>query len=263
MVSDHHDEQRRARAARPPARRGVRARIRRRRAGRRAGDGRAHRPRGGRRRPRRGADRRPRHPARARAGRRPLGRREHLGRRRAPRDLDLGAGDDAAARGVPRRAPARVATRSCSRARRASTTSSGLQMASSIIGHAGYDVRLFGADLPVASIAGAVARHRPAVVGFTSATVLTAVNLPAAFEAVRRVSAEHRARRRRAGHRAGDGHRPGTWRCAGTSRTRSSRSTRSCSGRGGTEGRPGAGQGASKPPASCSAAQRIDRTIVA
>ena len=36
------------------------------------------------------------------------------------------------------------------------------------------------------SITGAVARHRPAVVGFTSATVLTAVNLPDAFEAVRR-----------------------------------------------------------------------------
>jgi methanogenic corrinoid protein MtbC1 len=64
----------------------------------------------------------------------------------------------------------------------------GLEMASSVIGHAGYDVRLLGADLPVESITGAVARHRPAVVGFTSATVLTAVNLPAAFEAVRRVS---------------------------------------------------------------------------
>jgi methanogenic corrinoid protein MtbC1 len=64
----------------------------------------------------------------------------------------------------------------------------GLEMASSIIGHAGYDVRLFGADLPVASITGAVARHRPTIVGFTSATVLTAVNLPAAFEAVRRVN---------------------------------------------------------------------------
>jgi methanogenic corrinoid protein MtbC1 len=62
----------------------------------------------------------------------------------------------------------------------------GLQMASSVIGHAGYDVRLFGADLPVTSITGAVARHRPQVVGFTSATVLTAVNLPAAFEAVQR-----------------------------------------------------------------------------
>jgi MerR family transcriptional regulator, light-induced transcriptional regulator len=61
----------------------------------------------------------------------------------------------------------------------------GLEMASSVLQHAGYDVRLFGADLPVEAIAPAVAKHRPAVVGFTSATVLTAVNLPAAFEAVR------------------------------------------------------------------------------
>jgi MerR family transcriptional regulator, light-induced transcriptional regulator len=62
----------------------------------------------------------------------------------------------------------------------------GLELASSVIGHAGYDVRLLGADLPVAAITSAVARHRPSVVGFTSATVLTAVNLPDAFEAVRR-----------------------------------------------------------------------------
>jgi MerR family transcriptional regulator, light-induced transcriptional regulator len=64
----------------------------------------------------------------------------------------------------------------------------GLEMAASVILHAGYDVRLFGADLPVAEVAPAVARHRPSVVGFTSASVLTAVNLPAAFDAVRRVS---------------------------------------------------------------------------
>jgi methanogenic corrinoid protein MtbC1 len=53
--------------------------------------------------------------------------------------------------------------------------------------HAGYDVRLLGPDLPVAEIAGAVERHRPAVVGFTTATSLSAGNLPAAFDAVRRV----------------------------------------------------------------------------
>ena len=63
----------------------------------------------------------------------------------------------------------------------------GLEMASSVMLHAGYDVRLLGADLPVAAIAGAVARHRPAVVGFTTATSLSAVNLPAALDAVRRV----------------------------------------------------------------------------
>ena len=60
-------------------------------------------------------------------------------------------------------------------------------MAGSVIRHAGYDVRLYGADLPVDAIAAAVDRHRPLVVGFTTATVLTAVNLPAAFDAVRRV----------------------------------------------------------------------------
>jgi len=66
----------------------------------------------------------------------------------------------------------------------------GLEMAASVILHAGYDVRLFGADLPVAGVASAVTRHRPAVIGFTTATVLTAVNLPPAFDAVRRVSPE-------------------------------------------------------------------------
>lgn len=64
----------------------------------------------------------------------------------------------------------------------------GLEMAGSVILHAGYDVRLFGADLPVGEIPSAVDRHRPAVIGFTTATVLTAVNLPAAFDAVRRIS---------------------------------------------------------------------------
>ncbi len=63
----------------------------------------------------------------------------------------------------------------------------GLQMAASVILHAGYDVRMFGADLPVGELASAVDRHRPAVVGFTAATTRSADNLPAAFDAVRRV----------------------------------------------------------------------------
>jgi methanogenic corrinoid protein MtbC1 len=63
----------------------------------------------------------------------------------------------------------------------------GLEMAASVILHAGYDVRLLGPDLPVAEIGAAVERHRPAVVGFTTATSLSAVNLPAAIDAVRRV----------------------------------------------------------------------------
>jgi methanogenic corrinoid protein MtbC1 len=61
----------------------------------------------------------------------------------------------------------------------------GLMMASSLLLHAGYDVRLYGADLPVVELAGAVAAVRPAVVGLTTATALTAVNAPTAFEAVR------------------------------------------------------------------------------
>jgi methanogenic corrinoid protein MtbC1 len=64
----------------------------------------------------------------------------------------------------------------------------GLQMVASVVLHAGYDVRMFGADLPVGEIDAAVDRHRPAVVGFTTAGVLTAANLPAAFDAVRRAS---------------------------------------------------------------------------
>jgi methanogenic corrinoid protein MtbC1 len=51
----------------------------------------------------------------------------------------------------------------------------GLEMAGSVILHAGYDVRLLGADVPVAAIGAAVARHRPAVVGFTSASSLSSV----------------------------------------------------------------------------------------
>jgi methanogenic corrinoid protein MtbC1 len=66
----------------------------------------------------------------------------------------------------------------------------GLEMASSVILHAGYDVRLLGADLPVTEIGGAVARHRPAVGGFTTATSMSAINLPAAFDAVRRVDSD-------------------------------------------------------------------------
>jgi methanogenic corrinoid protein MtbC1 len=64
----------------------------------------------------------------------------------------------------------------------------GLEMAGSVILHAGYDVRLLGADLPVGEVAAAVARHRPSVVGFSAATPWTAAALPDAFEAVRRVS---------------------------------------------------------------------------
>ena len=66
----------------------------------------------------------------------------------------------------------------------------GLQMAASLILSAGYDVRLMGADLPVGEIASAMRAHDPSVVGFTTASSLTSVRMPAAFEAVRSVSAE-------------------------------------------------------------------------
>lgn len=61
----------------------------------------------------------------------------------------------------------------------------GLEMAASLIEHAGYPVREFGADLPVDDVALAVAIHDPAVVCFTTSTAWTALNLPAAFDAVR------------------------------------------------------------------------------
>ena len=61
----------------------------------------------------------------------------------------------------------------------------GLEMAASLLRNAGYEVRLFGADLPVAEIAAAVDMHKPVAIGFTTATPRSAMNLPAAFEAAR------------------------------------------------------------------------------
>jgi MerR family transcriptional regulator, light-induced transcriptional regulator len=61
----------------------------------------------------------------------------------------------------------------------------GLEMAASLLRNAGYEVRLFGADLPVAEIAAAVDMHKPVAIGFTTATITSAVNLPSAFDAAR------------------------------------------------------------------------------
>jgi methanogenic corrinoid protein MtbC1 len=61
----------------------------------------------------------------------------------------------------------------------------GLMMATSILLAAGYDVRLLGADVPVGELGAAMTTHDPAVVGFTTATSLTSVHLPRAWEAVR------------------------------------------------------------------------------
>jgi methanogenic corrinoid protein MtbC1 len=64
----------------------------------------------------------------------------------------------------------------------------GLNMVASLLLKAGYDVRLFGPDLPVSAIASALAIHDPAVVGFTTATALSALHLPAAFAVVRDIN---------------------------------------------------------------------------
>jgi methanogenic corrinoid protein MtbC1 len=62
----------------------------------------------------------------------------------------------------------------------------GLEMAGSLLLHAGYDVLVLGADLPVAEVDAAVWTHAPSVIGFTTATDATATHLPRTFEAVRR-----------------------------------------------------------------------------
>jgi MerR family transcriptional regulator, light-induced transcriptional regulator len=61
----------------------------------------------------------------------------------------------------------------------------GLEMAASILGHADFRVVMLGADVPLAAIAPAVERHRPAVVGFTATMPGTGQRLQAAIAAVR------------------------------------------------------------------------------
>jgi methanogenic corrinoid protein MtbC1 len=61
----------------------------------------------------------------------------------------------------------------------------GLMMASSLLLAAGYDVRLLGADVPVGELDAAMTTHDPTVVGLTTATSLTSIHVPRAFEAVR------------------------------------------------------------------------------
>jgi methanogenic corrinoid protein MtbC1 len=61
----------------------------------------------------------------------------------------------------------------------------GLQMAASVLAHAGYEVRMLGADLPVADLERAVERHRPAVVGLTATMPASGALLPVSVDAVR------------------------------------------------------------------------------
>ena len=57
----------------------------------------------------------------------------------------------------------------------------GLEMAASVLLHAGYDVRMLGADVPIDTLAQAVERHEPTIVGFSATMATTAKVLPAAI----------------------------------------------------------------------------------
>ena len=64
----------------------------------------------------------------------------------------------------------------------------GLEMAASALTHAGYDVRMLGADVPSQDLGPAVARHEPAVVGLTMSRVSAAAEAHAAIAAARDAS---------------------------------------------------------------------------
>jgi len=54
-------------------------------------------------------------------------------------------------------------------------------MAASVLLHSGYDVRVLGANVPIDSLAQAVGRHEPAIIGFSATMATTAKVLPAAI----------------------------------------------------------------------------------
>ena len=60
----------------------------------------------------------------------------------------------------------------------------GLRMAGSLLLHAGYDVRLLGADLPMDALRSAVRRHTPTLVGLTATLASSIERLPRAIDAV-------------------------------------------------------------------------------
>jgi methanogenic corrinoid protein MtbC1 len=64
----------------------------------------------------------------------------------------------------------------------------GLRMAASVLAHAGYAVRMLGADLPLGELEHAVERHRPAVVGLTATMPASGALLPVSLDAVRGVA---------------------------------------------------------------------------
>lgn len=65
----------------------------------------------------------------------------------------------------------------------------GLEMAASALLHAGFDVRMLGADVPSNSVAEAVERLRPAVLGLTTTTSQSAWEVRGAIERARRFDA--------------------------------------------------------------------------
>ena len=64
----------------------------------------------------------------------------------------------------------------------------GLEMAANALMHAGYDVRMLGADVPLHEIGPAVARHKPAVLGLTMSRPSAAAAAHAAIAAARDAS---------------------------------------------------------------------------
>lgn len=57
----------------------------------------------------------------------------------------------------------------------------GLEMACSVLQHSGYEVLMLGADVPIETLARAVERHQPAIIGFSATMAATAKILPAAI----------------------------------------------------------------------------------
>ena len=66
----------------------------------------------------------------------------------------------------------------------------GLRMVASLLLHGGFDVRLLGADLPLAALAAAVVRHAPSVVGLSGTMPESTAALSSAVEVVRGVAPE-------------------------------------------------------------------------
>lgn len=57
----------------------------------------------------------------------------------------------------------------------------GLEMAHSVLQHSGYEVLMLGANVPIETLARAVERHRPAIIGFSATLAITSKVLPAAI----------------------------------------------------------------------------------